>query len=100
MPIKKDGPLRLWTIPLGLLGLLIILGLAAGAAPLKANVVAALPRGSTPSPTPTACTQSYTYTLSSGAIVSGTTLLPGSQCVICTIPVTLPFPFTFYGQTY
>jgi hypothetical protein len=53
-------------------------------------------------PTPTSCTgdYNYTYTLSTGAIVSGTQLVAGSQCGSCVVDIELPFPFTFYGQTY
>src|SRR5205814_3223971 len=41
----------------------------------------------------------YTYIVSTSAFVPGTTLVPGSQCN-CTVGVTLPFSFTFYGQPY
>jgi hypothetical protein len=54
----------------------------------------------TPTPTNTPCSPDYSYAISSSSIVQGTTLVPGSQCGRCTVPVTLPFPFTFYGQTY
>ena len=52
------------------------------------------------SPTVSSCLDGYNYTVSSGTIVSGTTLLPGSQCGVCVVNVALPFPVTFYGQTY
>jgi hypothetical protein len=43
----------------------------------------------------------YTFTASTGAaIVPGTTFLPGSACDDCSYPVTLPFPFVFYGQSF
>ncbi len=54
----------------------------------------------TPTASPTECTTGYSYEISSGAIVSGTTLLAGSQCGHCLAPVNLPFSFTYYGQTY
>ena len=50
---------------------------------------------------PDACTLSYTYTVSGGSIVTSTNLLAGSQCYGgCVVPVALPFPVTFYDQTY
>jgi hypothetical protein len=54
----------------------------------------------TPSATATPCTDDYTYTPSTGSIVPGTTLVSGSQCGQCVVPLALPFPFSFYGQTY
>src|SRR5207253_1764192 len=54
----------------------------------------------TPTPTPTFCSGNYTYFVSASTFVSGTTLVPGSQCGLCTVSVNLPFSFTFYGQPY
>lgn len=53
----------------------------------------------TPTSTPT-CGDNYTYTVSSGVIVPGVNLVPGSQCGGCVVGITLPFAFNFYGQTY
>jgi hypothetical protein len=41
----------------------------------------------------------YTTTTGSGVIVPGTTDI-GNHCDDCPTPITLPFPFTFYGTTY
>ncbi len=54
----------------------------------------------TPLATPTACTNTYTYSTSTGSLLQGTTLLAGSQCAHCIVPIAFPFPFTFYGQAY
>jgi hypothetical protein len=51
-------------------------------------------------PSPTDCPLTYTYTVLSGSPVTATNLLTGSQCNHCIVPVDLPFPFTYYGQTY
>ncbi len=60
-------------------------------------------RGSTSplaaSASPTTCAIDYTYTVSEGTIVTATDVL-SSGCAQCTTQVTLPFPFTFYGQSY
>ncbi|MEO8285537.1 MAG: S-layer homology domain-containing protein [Chloroflexota bacterium] len=52
------------------------------------------------SATPSECTLSYTYTTSTGSIVPATSLVPGSQCNRCIVPLTFPFPVTLYGQSY
>ncbi len=49
------------------------------------------------------CTLSpdYILTSSTGAsIVPGTSYLPGSTCNSCTVSVTLPFSYSFYGTAY
>jgi hypothetical protein len=51
-------------------------------------------------PSPTECPLTYTYTVLSGSPMTATDLLAGSQCSRCIVPVNLPFPFTYYGQTY
>ena len=53
-----------------------------------------------PSGSVTPCPVPYTYTVSSGAIVTSTNLLPGSQCARCIVPLTLPFPISLYSQSY
>jgi hypothetical protein len=42
----------------------------------------------------------YNYSTSTGSIVRGTALVANSRCQACVVPISLPFPFTFYGQTY
>ena len=58
----------------------------------------------TPIPSPTSCyaDTNYTYSTTTGAaIVPGTTLVPGTNnCQDCIADLTLPFPFTLYGQTF
>jgi hypothetical protein len=54
----------------------------------------------TPTPIPTQCVGNYIYNVSAGTIISGTSLVPGSQCRACAVNLNLPFPFTFYGQAY
>jgi len=50
---------------------------------------------------PAACTLSYTYTVSSGSTEIAEDLVAGSQCPGgCVVPLALPFPVTFYDQTY
>jgi hypothetical protein len=85
-----------------LLVMLAAVATAAATPPAEARTggaaaYAALPFGGTP--TPPSCTGNYTYTISGGTIVSGTQLVPGSQGSII-VRIDLPFPFTFYGQTY
>src|SRR5438552_8965894 len=59
---------------------------------------------STITPTPTItpnCPQNYTITqVSSGTVVSGTTLLVGSQCDDCYVLANLPFTYYFYNQPF
>jgi S-layer homology domain len=58
-------------------------------------------RTSTPAtPSPTVCVANYSLTVGTGTIVPGTTLLAGSSCDDCSNNLPLPFPFTFYGNTY
>jgi CSLREA domain-containing protein len=61
----------------------------------------------TPTVTPTATAsptgmgECYTETTSTGQVIDpGTTFLTGSNCIDCSIPVSLPFPFMFYGTSY
>src|SRR5512143_3932172 len=42
---------------------------------------------------------SYTYTIFGGNVVTATNPI-GLACQRCATSVQLPFPFTFYGQTY
>ncbi len=42
----------------------------------------------------------YTVNTGSASLVSGTTLVSGSQCDECTAPVALPFPFKLYGRAF
>src|SRR5438874_2078142 len=72
-------------------------------APLSSNVMQPLvPSGA--SATPAACGVDYVYTVSpnSGDEVTTThaNLLAAARCDGCLVPVSLPFPFTFYEQTY
>ena len=53
-----------------------------------------------PSPTPVACNTQYVASAGSGSIVPGTSLVPNSNCTNCVNQITLPFPFTLYGQSY
>ena len=52
----------------------------------------------TPTGTPT-CTPDYLFTVGSGTIVPGTTDT-GNHVDDGTTPITLPFPFTLYGQSF
>lgn len=56
----------------------------------------------TPSPTPPACGigSNYVITQTAGSLVPGTLLVPGSQCLNCTVTLPLPFSYSFYDQTY
>src|SRR5207253_6952615 len=67
--------------------------------PTSTPTLTAIPTN-TPTITPTLCSGNYTYSASASTFVSGTTFVPGSQCYACTVSVTLPFSFTFYGQPY
>ena len=54
-----------------------------------------------PSPSPTACiVGDYTITEGTGTLVPGTTFVPNTSCNDCTAGMVLPFPFTFYDQTF
>ncbi len=93
----------------GLLGLLIMLALVMaigqttdappGTPPNSQAAYARL--GLEEATSPAACTLSYTYTVSSGTISIADNLVAGSQCSGgCVVPLALPFPVTFYDQTY
>ncbi|HUP28103.1 MAG TPA: S-layer homology domain-containing protein [Chloroflexia bacterium] len=69
-------------------------------APLCDMPVTSTPSTTTPAPTVTSCPNGYGYTVSTGTIVSGTTLLAGSQCGTCVLNLPFPFPVNFYGQTF
>src|SRR4051794_34707717 len=49
---------------------------------------------------PATCDLCYLITESTGAIVPGTTMVPGSSCDDCVSNITLPFPFQLYGTTF
>src|SRR5439155_11225433 len=57
--------------------------------------------GVTPTPTPTATCMpnDYTITTDSGTIVPGVSDT-GNHCDDCITPIALPFPVTFYDQTF
>ena len=38
--------------------------------------------------------------MSTGTIVPGTAMLAGTNCDDCSVPLALPFPYTFYGQVF
>jgi hypothetical protein len=42
----------------------------------------------------------YFVMTTTGTIIPGTTRVPGSGCNACAVPITLPFPYEFYGTTY
>src|SRR5438552_11359960 len=65
---------------------------------ISGNLTALAPLGASPTPTPP-CAVTYTYTVSAGAPVTATNRI-GGGCRRCGSYVSLPFPFTFYGQTY
>ena len=55
----------------------------------------------TPTPDPCGANSNYVVATQTGAtIVPGTSLVPGSQCDDCLAPISLPFPYTLYGQPY
>src|SRR5437016_1368365 len=105
---KRHRQVGLWAVPLALglmIGLALLAAWVASSRPTAARsaegealseargtgVIAtpasySLPSGSaTPDPTP--CDGNYTYTVSSGVIVPGTNLVPGSQCAICVVGI-------------
>src|SRR5438105_10454346 len=45
------------------------------------------------------CSANYTFTVGSGNIVPGTTDI-GNHCDDCNNNIALPFPLTFYNQTF
>jgi hypothetical protein len=53
----------------------------------------------TPTPTGTCMPNDYTITTTTGTIVPGT-IDTGNHCDDCITPITLPFPVTFYDQTF
>jgi hypothetical protein len=53
----------------------------------------------TPTPTPTVSPCQITITQLTGTIVPGT-VDTGNHCDDCTTPITLPFSYTLYDQTY
>lgn len=55
-----------------------------------------------PTATPTVCpVGDYTVLATTGAApVRGTDYVPVSSCVNCIAPIQLPFPVSFYGQTF
>jgi Kelch motif/Galactose oxidase, central domain len=56
------------------------------------------PATATPTASPT-CTPNYTFTVGTGTIVPGTTDT-GNHIDDGTTPITLPFPYTLYGQSF
>jgi hypothetical protein len=58
----------------------------------------------TPEPTPTpGCTLNpdYSYSVTTNeTTIPATNLVPGSVCHGCVVGITLPFPYTFYDQTF
>src|SRR3954462_5431474 len=95
MTIKPFFLLSLGCFSLAML--LLIIGQPSGASPVR-EAPGYLPSGATP--TPADCPLTYTYPVSTGIVITSTNLVPGSQCPGCVVPITLPFPFTYYGQTY
>src|SRR5207237_2039183 len=53
----------------------------------------------TPTPTGTCMPNDYTITTTTGTIVPGTTDT-GNHCDDCVTNIALPFPVTFYDQTF
>src|SRR5205807_2315597 len=57
----------------------------------------------TPTNTPTApacgTNANYAVTQGTGSLIGGT-VDSGNHCDACTVPITLPFPFKLYGQTF
>jgi hypothetical protein len=53
----------------------------------------------TPTPTPTCAAGQYMITTGTDTIVPGTTDI-GSHCDDCMTSISLPFPFTLYGNSY
>lgn len=80
------------------IAILLLIGRASDASPARAALHPQSALGATP--TPTDCPLTYTYTVSTGTVVTSTNLVPGSQCGGCVVPIGLPFPFTYYGQIY
>ncbi len=72
-----------------------------GCTPVPTNTPGGPTNTPLPSATPTTCVANYTLTTSTGAtIVPGTTMVSGSNCDDCVNPAAIPFPFTFYGNSY
>src|SRR5262249_49977912 len=56
---------------------------------------------STPTPIPPCGPGAdYIYLVSTSTIDAGGTLVAGSQCLDCVVPITLPFSYSLYGQSY
>src|SRR5215211_1556006 len=101
---KRYSVLLALAIPVFALGLL----LAASSA--QASIPATLPNTSTGpgAIAPAAmdpfggCEPNYAIASTVGVTISnpGTTLVPGSQCDDCGIPINLPFAYTLYGQSF
>src|SRR5204863_1893376 len=53
----------------------------------------------TPTPTGTCAPNDYTIATATGIIVPGT-IDTGNHCDDCVTPITLPFPVTFYDETF
>jgi hypothetical protein len=49
---------------------------------------------------PTIVPGSYRAVATSGAILPGTTRIDGTGCDQCLVPIQLPFPVRFYGETH
>jgi hypothetical protein len=71
------------------------LGTCGTATPTVTGTPPTATRTSTATPTPCG----YTFTTATATIVPGT-LDTGNHCDDCVNSVTLPFPFTLYGETY
>jgi len=74
---------------------------AAGNTGTIANAPAETLEDGGPTPTPTQCSSSGCFAVSAGAaIISGTTMVAGTQCDDCYAQITFPFAVTIGSRTY
>ncbi len=108
---RRNAPVRLFVF--ALLAGLALLALAAWPGRATATALRPLPAAVpadtttatatvvltvTPTPTSGPC-RIYNYTISTGVPISGTTDI-GNHCDDCNTLVALPFPISFYGQSF
>src|SRR5438105_2883152 len=112
MATRRRNYFRFWYLPAILIVLLSGIGLIAGdtfaaaptggvpgGKPAASNPGGATSAGKAAPSSPSSCSNDYVITSSSGAIVPGTADT-GNHTDDGVTNITLPFPFTFYGNTF